>query len=199
MALQPLSVVLQDYFNDICCSIVTPSYNFDITADWDGSNSLFQGTFTVTDQASFETFLSSRNDYSLQNNLINIVITDFSLVNGRLQCNLTADGTILDMGGIGATGSVLNIGNVTGLSTLYLRNNQIVTFNPSIALPSSLQYLDLQNNQMTTAGYTASESWGNAQPAFSSTCNVDFGGNINSASGTNLEIILTSKNCMVTT
>jgi len=51
---------------------------------------------------------------------------------------------------------------------------------------------------MTIAGYTASETWANAQPSFTSSCNIYFNDNIDSVSGTDLETILISKNCIVT-
>jgi len=50
---------------------------------------------------------------------------------------------------------------------------------------------------MTIAGYTASETWANAQPSFTSSCNVYFTNNIDSVSGTDLETILISKNCTI--
>ena len=84
-----------------------------------------------------------------------------------------------------------------GLQYLGLGVNQIVDFNPSIALPIGLQYLELGFNQMTVSGYTASETWANAQPSFTSSCNVYFTSNIDSVSGTNLETILISKNCTI--
>ena len=84
-----------------------------------------------------------------------------------------------------------------GLQILNLGSNQIVNFNPSIALPIGLQNLELSVNQMTIAGYTASETWANAQPSFTSSCNVYFTSNIDSVSGTNLETILISKNCTI--
>jgi len=84
-----------------------------------------------------------------------------------------------------------------GLQRLGLSVNQIVDFNPSIALPIGLQYLYLGDNQMTIAGYTASETWANAQPSFTSSCNIYFNDNIDSVSGTDLETILISKNCTI--
>jgi Leucine-rich repeat (LRR) protein len=84
-----------------------------------------------------------------------------------------------------------------GFQNLYLGSNQIVDFNPSIALPIGLQNLYLVSNPMTIAGYTASETWANAQPSFTSSCNVYFTNNIDSVSGTDLETILISKNCTV--
>ena len=85
----------------------------------------------------------------------------------------------------------------SSLTELYLSSNQIVTFNPTIALPSSLTTLDLSFNQMDLAGYTASEVWANSQPAFTNPCIVVFGGNTDSISGTNLEAILLTKNCVI--
>jgi Leucine-rich repeat (LRR) protein len=85
----------------------------------------------------------------------------------------------------------------TNLNDLGLGGNQIVTFNPSIALPNSLQGLDLASNLMTTAGYTTSQTWANAQTSFTSLCAVSFATNVNSITGTNLETILISKNCLV--
>ena len=84
-----------------------------------------------------------------------------------------------------------------GLQSLGLGGNQIVDFNPSIALPIGLQSLGLDGNQMTIAGYTASETWANAQPSFTSSCNIYFNDNIDSVSGTDLETILISKNCII--
>jgi len=83
------------------------------------------------------------------------------------------------------------------LDFLSLSFNDIVIFNPTHPLPTSLNGLALSSNQMTTAGYTASEPWANAQPAFSSTCNINMLGNVNSVSGTPLRAILVTKNCNV--
>jgi hypothetical protein len=83
------------------------------------------------------------------------------------------------------------------LLELRLDNNNIVTFNPSIILPTGLSNLGLSSNQMTTAGYTSSEPWANAQPAFSPNCTTFFPGNSNLITGTNLETILLTKNCTI--
>ena len=80
---------------------------------------------------------------------------------------------------------------------LSLRGNQIVAFNPTIPLPTSLEILDLTGNLMTTAGYTTSETWANAQTSFTSLCAIVFTANVNSITGTNLESILISKNCSI--
>jgi Leucine-rich repeat (LRR) protein len=80
---------------------------------------------------------------------------------------------------------------------LSLRGNQIVAFNPTIPLPTSLEILDLTGNLMTTAGYTTSETWANAQTSFTSLCAIIFTANVNSITGTNLESILLTKNCSI--
>jgi len=85
----------------------------------------------------------------------------------------------------------------SSLIELGLSGNQIVIFNPSNELPISLTQLALDSNQMTTAGFTSSEPWANAQTAFSSTCTVSMFSNINSITGTNLETILLTKNCTI--
>ena len=85
------------------------------------------------------------------------------------------------------------------LQGLVLTGNQIITFNPTIALPNSLNYLGLGQNPMTTAGYTASESWANAMTNIPGRGNIVFSGNTNSATGTNLETILISKGWNVIT
>ena len=78
---------------------------------------------------------------------------------------------------------------------IYVLGNTITEF--YYALPIGLQSLGLGGNQMTIAGYTASEVWANAQPSFTSSCNVYFTNNIDSVSGTDLETILISKNCTI--
>ena len=180
-----------------------PTYNFDLTTpNWASRG--------VTDEASFINWLTN-------NSFTNIVVTDFNFVGDRIFCNMTADGTVYDLSSLGLVNAD-KIGVVNGLTTLhlysnqivtfnpsiplpsslttlYLSGNQIVTFNPSIPLPSSLTELYLDNNQMTLAGYTASEVWASAQPSFTNSCNVYFYSNIDSISGTNLEAILLTKNC----
>jgi Leucine-rich repeat (LRR) protein len=139
-----MDIVLENYLNGICCGEIVEPFNFDVTGNWATGDA----NFPVTDQASFETFLSSRSNNNT-NNLTNIVITDFELVNGRLRCNLTADGTILDISYMQVT-EVLGVGNLSSLQSLNLDSNQIVDFNPTIALPSSLQFLFLNSNQIET-------------------------------------------------
>ena len=165
-------------------AVVLPTYNFDLTTP----NWASQG---VTDKVSFINRIRSISNFT------NIVVTDFNFVGDRIFCNMTADGTFYDLSNLGLVNAD-KIGVVNGLTTLQLNFNQIVTFNPTIPLPSSLTLLDLNFNQMTLAGYTASEAWANAQPAFTNPCNVHFIGNIDSITGTNLEAILLTKNCIIT-
>jgi len=139
--IESLNIVDEDnfiYYYEITDEIP----NFDVTANWETGDS----DYPVTDQASFELFLGNRGYYDT-NDLINIVITDFSLVGNRLTCNLTASGTILDISGMQVT-EVYGFGNLINLQYLYLSENQIATFNPTIVLPSSLQYLSLEVNQI---------------------------------------------------
>lgn len=127
-----------------CCNPV--SYNFDITANWSLT------TPAVVDEASFRTFLESGEDGDGNTNLFtNIVITDFSLVDGRLQCNLSAntEGEGINLALIGVT--IFNrVGNITGAEWLYMNGNNLTEFNPKIALPSSVTYLDFGDNQIVT-------------------------------------------------
>ena len=164
------------------CEEVQPTYNFDLTSPKWASNG-------ITGEASFINWLANKS-------LTNIVVTDFNFVGDRIFCNMTADGTDYDLSGFGLVNAD-KIGVVNNLTHLYLYDNQIATFNPTIALPSSLTYLYLNSNQMTLAGYTASEVWANAQPAFTNPCGVYFSANIDSITGTNLEAILLTKNCVI--
>lgn len=164
-------------------------YNFDLTTpNWASEG--------VTDEASFINWLATKSNFG-NNDLTNIVVTDFNFVDDRVYCNMTADGTTYDLASLGFL-NVDKVGIVSGLTTLYLNQNQIEDFNPTIPLPSSLTDLYLGNNPMTLAGYTASEVWANAQPAFTNPCYVFFNGNIDSITGTNLEAILITKNCVIT-
>ena len=159
-----------------------PTYNFDLTSpNWASEG--------VTDEASFINWLAGKS-------LTNIVVTDFNFVGDRIFCNMTADGTIYNLSGFGLVNAD-KIGIVNGLKILILVSNQIVKFNPTTPLPITLTTLNLISNQMTLAGYTASEVWANAQPAFTNPCIVHFIGNIDSITGTNLEAILLTKNCVI--
>ena len=114
-----------------------PVYNFDVTATyWDSVGG-------VTDKASFIDFLETTSF------LTDVIVENFSLIGGRLQCNLTANGYFLYLIELAIT-DVYKLGDIDGLGELVLSGNQIVTFNPTIALPSSLQVLYLNSNQIVT-------------------------------------------------
>ena len=171
----------ENYYFEVI-EVPPPTYNFDLTSpNWASEG--------VTDEASFINWLAAKS-------LTNIVVTDFNFVGDRIFCNMTADGTTYDLGYFGLVNAD-KIGVVNGLRNLKLNDNQITTFNPPIPLPSSLTILDLSHNQMTLAGYTASEVWANSQPAFTNPCNVYSDSNIDSISGTNLQAILITKNCLI--
>jgi Leucine-rich repeat (LRR) protein len=141
---------------------------FDVTADWSLT------TPVVVDETSFRTFLESGSDGDGNlNRFINLRIRNFSLSGGRLQCDLKAYTEYVGLSSINVTqfnsvGGYNNIFSSISLSYnqitsfdpntalpssllgLSLNNNQIVTFDPSIALPSSLQQLNFNSNQIVT-------------------------------------------------
>ncbi len=161
---------------------VLPTYNFDLTSpNWASEG--------VIDEASFINWLAAKL-------LTNIVVTDFNLVGDRIFCNMTADGTFYNLGYLGLVNAD-KIGVVNGLAVLILNDNHIETFTPTIPLPNTLITLSLNSNQMTLAGYTASEVWANAQPAFTNLCTLEAENNIDSIIGTNLAAILLTKNCQI--
>jgi Leucine-rich repeat (LRR) protein len=87
----------------------------------------------------------------------------------------------------------------SSLENLLLEYNQLTAFNPSIELPITLLNLTLNGNQMDNAGYTTSETWANLQTPFNTVCNIYLQSNIDSASGTTFEAILSGKNASLTT
>jgi hypothetical protein len=84
-----------------------------------------------------------------------------------------------------------------GLQSLDLSFNQITTFNPTIALPIGLQSLHLRYNQITTIGYISMEPWANALTPFLFGCSMFFQGNTNTIEGTDLQMILETKNVTI--
>jgi hypothetical protein len=159
---------IEVFLNGVCCPSSVARTNFDVTIDW--------STLNVTNQATFETFLSSfyQAENGILNDLTNIVISDFSLVGRTLKCNLTADGTTLTLGQgyIGANqGQINDIGNINGLLyfdanyanavvsnditypstliTIDYTHNIITDFNPVNGLPNGLQHLILNYNQIS--------------------------------------------------
>lgn len=123
-----------------------PSLPFDITADWSLT------TPAVVDEASFRTFLESgENGDGYNNNLIDVVITDFSLVGNRLTCNLSANGNgqELNLTYMDVT-SVISLGNITGtLQVIRLRNNNDLTSVDGVVWPSA-DKISLGDNAITS-------------------------------------------------
>jgi hypothetical protein len=209
---------LQDYFNGLCCPPPVVTFNFDVdSSDWAGTG--------ITDQASFDSVLGVTTDqFLLSGNNIkaNILTTtgnvltlkskqitniSYITVSGLIEISLEGNQIVTFNPSI-ALPSSLQILYIpynqittfnptlplpTSLERLELNGNPIVTFNPTLPLPSNLQFLILNGNQMTTAGYTASEPWANGMHTAPSGGTIGFIGNIDSASGTNLETILTNK------
>jgi hypothetical protein len=178
-----MQTAVEDYLSRLCCPPVI-TYNFDVTANWATGDS----SYPVTSQASFQTFLASRTT----NNLTSIVITDFNLVGNRLQCNLAASGTILDLTVMSVT-QVISLGNILGLQSLYLNTNQLTLFNPTLPLPTSLQILTLYRNEIGIPGYAASEPWANGMHNAPIGGTINVTNNVNNPAGTNFQTILTNK------
>jgi hypothetical protein len=168
---------IQDYFNQICCTTPTVTYNFDVdSSDWAGVG--------ITDQASFESELG-------------VTTSDFLLSGNNIKANiLTTTGNTLNM----STFNITNINYITvaGLQLLELSSNQIANLNLTSPLPSSISTLNLGDNQMTTTVYTNLESWANGMHTAPSGGQIILNNNTNSASGTNLEAILIGKGWTVT-
>ncbi len=88
--------------------VALPTYNFDLTSpNWASEG--------VTDEASFINWLETRSNYD-DNDLTNIVVTDFNFVGNRIFCNMTADGTTYALGGFELVNAD-KIGVVNGLTT----------------------------------------------------------------------------------
>jgi Leucine-rich repeat (LRR) protein len=186
---------LQDYFNRLCCPTPVVNYNFDVdSSDWAGAG--------ITDKASFESLLGvTTSDFLLSGNNIkaNVLTTtgNYLQLKSKTLTNvnyITVSGLqVLNLSDNQLTTFNPTIALPSTLVNLNLSVNQIVTFNPTIALPSSLQSLNLSSNQMTTLGYTASEPWANGMHTAPSGGVIYLNDNTDSASGTNLEAILISK------
>jgi hypothetical protein len=193
-----MNTELQDYLNGICCAEVTPTlpYNFDMeSSSWVDAG--------ITDKATFES-------------VVGVTCGAFVMTGGRIEAEiLTMSSPTLGLRSFyinkvnyitvpGVKNITLSMNEIvefnptkplnSDLEALIMDGNLMENFNPTIPMPVSLTYLNLDSNQMTTAGYTASETWATAQPAFTSTCNIRIGNNIDSVTGTNLETILLTKN-----
>ena len=152
-----------------------PSFNFDVTGNWNLTTDGDDNPTPITDAVSFKTWLESgwtSEQYESPNSFADVVVSDFSLVGGRLTANVTTSGgyyfalegleitqvnsvSISDFTALGLAYNQITTFNPTialptGLEHLKLNDNQITNFNPTIALPTGLQGLDLSSNQITT-------------------------------------------------
>ncbi len=125
-----------------CCNY-TPVYGlFDVTADWSLT------TPAVVDEASFRTFLQSGEDGDGNtNSLTSVKITDFSLVEGRLTCMLSATGGELHISEIEAT-SILSLGNITNLESISIKVN-LITEMPSDIFSQYTSLISVDINGLT--------------------------------------------------
>ena len=194
---------LQDYINSLCCTAVPLAYNFDV-------NSTSWSSEGITDKATFEdTFNVTCGAFVLTGDS-NIKAEILTTTYNKLTFLNVGVNSVISVNYISIVGLVIleldenqlttfnpSIALPSSLTYLYLSENQLTTFNPSIALPSSLTYLNLARNQLTTASYTQMEQWANLQPAFTNPCSIYFDGNIDSVTGTNLETILLTKNAAI--
>jgi Leucine-rich repeat (LRR) protein len=101
------------------------SYNFDVTADWEGNE--------ITNQSVFENYISA-------------TVSDFSLVEGRLRCNIQTSNEYIYLNNLGVTN--INIFSYEGILELDLSDNNLLVFNPSKPLPDTLTKLFIDNNQI---------------------------------------------------
>lgn len=203
---------VQSLYDTYSPRFVTPTppvtYNFDVeNVDW--------SVKSVTDQASFELYIKNNSTYT------SVQANDFVYSPTRIQCNIIATGgnsldlislqiTNVNIIGGGFDGLVdLNLGQnsivtfnptqslPSTLTSLRFDSNQIVSFNPTISLPTSLTILTLSNNDMTNQGYTDSEPWATNQSSFDNPCTINFNGNPDGITSTNLESILLGKNTII--
>lgn len=113
---------------------IEPETNFDVTANW--------SLLGISDQASFE-------DYLVGQGATSVTINSFSLSANRLEASIDVVGVIsLDFNSIQVT-DVNKIDGFDSLLQIYLINNQLTEFSPSIPLPSTLQDLYMSINQIT--------------------------------------------------
>lgn len=202
--------------------VVPVSYNFDVTANWNLTKDFDGETVVpVVDVDSFLYWLSmGANIETFVNDLSDAVVTDFSLIDGRLRCNLSSSsGTQIVLDNLEIS-EINSIGDIPNLEYLYLNTNNITSVDflnnhtnlqqiylygnalssvPAFQSLSSLLSLNLANNELTSLSYTEAETMASEIVEFPSTCNISFTGNTDSVSGTTLQTILISKNCNVIT
>jgi hypothetical protein len=111
-------------------SYVSVSYNFDAdSSDW--------AAVGVTDQASF-------------NSIFNVTTDNFILNGNNIKANITGDNFFFYVFN-GGNKNITNFNYLTSntlFNVLSLNDNNIVDFNPTIALPNIIQSIALNNNQI---------------------------------------------------
>lgn len=105
--------------------------NFDVTAS----------NWPFTDQTGFIDHLASTH----QGFLTVIEITNFSLINGRLRCNLLAKGPRLGFTMEEGITEIRGIGNIIGIQMLDISSQLMTNFNLEFSLPDSLSTIVLNS------------------------------------------------------
>lgn len=155
-------------------TIPTLPYNFDVEADWASTG--------ITDQESFE-------------DALDVTVGAFAITGNKIEAEILANGTFLVL----SNRSITKVNYITkdGFNEIELNENLLTDFNLSKPLPIDLTTVNVKNNLITTAGYTASEAYANLQTPFTNNCQFNFSFNTDSVVGTNFETILTTKNATV--
>ena len=168
----------------------SPMFNFDVTGNWNLTTDVKRNPTPITNAESFKTWLESGSTLQqyYPNSFRDVVVSDFNLEENRLTANVTTSGgSYFAMSGLEIT-EVSNV-SIGDFLHLNLSNNQIVDFNPTVALPTGLLYLNLYNNQIVD--WSLSEPWANSLPNGSGS--IDTRRNPTSSYNTNFKKILTSK------
>lgn len=147
--------------------------------------------FGVTDEASLVAWLAEVSDYTAIN------VTNLVISGTELKCNVSASGgsdlVLINL----LIQEIIAIGQgFIGLLSLILESNPLTEFNPIIPLPNTLQFLLLENNNISD--WSLSEPWATLQTPFTNLCEISTSGNPTPAIGTNFEAIINTKNATVT-
>ena len=171
-----METALQDYLNGLCCSATPPPLpvvNFKVMSnDWAGEG--------VTDQASFN------STFSVNTSFFEIVGSD---INATIVSSLMPSG-LLDLSSKQI--SKIKLLSWSGMTSLVASDNPLAPLNMQAPFSSSLQNIQFADCSFELFTYTTMEAWANTLHS-TSTGIIDFTGNIDSVSGTNLEAILLSK------
>ena len=107
---------------------------FEVTATWDE-------ILDTLDAIGFKSFLEGRG-------LTSVIIENFDLTDSVLTCDLYASGTLLSLEFTGVT-SYISCGNIDGITSLGLNNNNITNFNTASIFPPTLTFINMADNGMT--------------------------------------------------